>query len=433
MIKYLENPTPSASSVNDLISLDNMSEEVKDYLTELPSFGEIKEGLEDVEEYLRISTMSREEREFYIRLNDYSYGLEDIDSNVEAIKKAAVGVIKFILKLLDRIIKFVTSFFNKGMSLTEKFYIANIIRKRENLERIIDEKNLNKNKPLDIKENVVNKIAKRKDLFVLEAVKNGGKITPTLVTNYVRNTLTLFTDNVTLFDNTCDSLINLVKDLKETTVTEESFVGYASEKNKDLEIILNPIKTAFSRNVILNKLIEVASEQNKKDNFDITIIPLPKKGIENNKMGYVAIGILKHEVLAKMKFDDIKSIDELIFGKEGFVDYQDLGINPDKIDKLQIKSASFTEIDNIVQIYKESSAKIKKKLNTDKITKKLDKIKKKMTVVNTNEFSSKVNNFKLFYVNTGIKIGTTILQSSKDLYSLGYCDSIKDYIDAHTI
>lgn len=433
MIKYLENPTPSASSVNDLISLDNMSEEVKDYLTELPSFGEIKEGLEDVEEYLRISTMSREEREFYIRLNDYSYGLEDIDSNVEAIKKAAVGVIKFILKLLDRIIKFVTSFFNKGMSLTEKFYIANIIRKRDNLERIIDEKNLNKNKPLDIKENVVNKIAKRKDLFVLEAVKNGGKITPTLVTNYVRNTLTLFTDNVTLFDNTCDSLINLVKDLKETTVTEESFVGYASEKNKDLEIILNPIKTAFSRNVILNKLIEVASEQNKKDNFDITIIPLPKKGIENNKMGYVAIGILKHEVLAKMKFDDIKSIDELIFGKEGFVDYQDLGINPDKIDKLQIKSASFTEIDNIVQIYKESSAKIKKKLNTDKITKKLDKIKKKMTVVNTNEFSSKVNNFKLFYVNTGIKIATTILQSSKDLYSLGYCDSIKDYIDAHTI
>ena len=436
MINFLESSQPSIShSELENIHRDvkSLTDELIEYNNNLPSLNEVREGLEEVDKYLKILSMHKEDRVAYIKLNDLSHGLEDVDEAVATIKKAAIAMIKFIIGLLDRVIKFIASFFNKGMTLTEKLFLASIIRKRDSLERAIDEKNLNKNKPLDLKENVLGKILKRRDLLILEGFKNHNEINPTLIINYARSTLTLFTDNLTMFDNTCDTLINMVKDIKETTVTNSSFVGYASEKNKYLETTLSPLRQAFKRNELLNNVVNIGTKKYARDNYNIYICPLPRKGKNENKMGYVAIGVLKHDILSKMKYEDIKSMEDLLFSKLDYVDYKDLGINPDKIDSIKIKSASFTEIDTIVSIFTDASEKIKKKYKPEKMTNKLEKIKKQMTTVNVNEFDSKVSNFKIQYINTGITIATTLVQSSTELYSSGYCDSIKDYIEAHTV
>jgi len=434
MLNYLETDKVSTVSLYDTYNdVKSLTYEAIEYVNNEEDLNNIKQGLEEVDNYFHLLFMNDSDRKKHIELTGLGYGLEDLDSAVATIKKAAISVIKFILNILDRSIKFVTSFFNKGMNLTEKFFIARILQQRSNLERALDNKNMNKNAPLDLKENIVKKILKRKDLFLLEAMDNKGEVNPTLITNYVRSTLTLFTDNIVMYDNTGDSLANMVKSMKESTVTSESFIGFVSEKNKDLITSLNPIKQAYNRNRLLNRVVEIGLSRNKKDGFDISIIPLPRAGSNENKMGYVAIGVRKPQDVAKLKFEDVKSIDDLLFGKEDFIDYKDLHINIDKLESMKVKSASFSEIDTIVEIYKEASEKIKKKLNTDKITKKLEKIKKQMTVINGNEFSSKVSNLKLFYLNTSLKVATTIMESSRQLYTSGYCDTIKDYIMGHSV
>ena len=434
---YLNNE----EKFSDLAEMEKMVKDIKElhsglaeYVADTAEFYQIGIGLEEVDQLLSLtSANSEEELQMKLKLSDVSYGIENIDDALSTIKKAAVAVIKFIINLLDRIIKFVTSFFNKGMTYTEKFYLAAIYQKINNLERAIDNKNLNKNAPLDLKEKVIKKILKRTDLFTLEAIANNGTIDASLVTNYVRSTLTLFTDNVIIFDNTCDTLVNLTKDLKETTVTGNSFVGFASEKNKFLITTLQPLGSAYSRNVLLNKVVEKGKNASKRDGFVVYIIPLPLKGREENKIGYVSILIKKPDLVSKMKYEDIKSMDDLLLTKQEFIDYKDLGINIEKLDHVKVKSASFTELDAIVEIYKESSEKIKKKLNTDRITRKLEKLKKKMVNLNTNEFDSKITNFKLRYTNTTFTLATTILQASRELYSSGYCESIKDYIVNHSL
>lgn len=435
-MNYLSKP-----ELVDLPALNDRLEELKelqaglaDYISETTDYYKISEGIEQLDNLLSLASIKDEEElKTTIELTGIGYGIENIDDALNTIKKAAVAVLKFIINILDRVIKFITSFFNKGMNYTEKFFIARIQQHKDNLERAIDNKNLNKNQPLDIKEKAVKKILKRKDLFILEAIKNNNTIDPGLVTNYVRGTLTLFTDNIVIFDNTCDSLVNLTKDLRDSTITTNSFIGFAAEKNKFLIVTLGPLTSAYNRNNFLSKIVEIGLNRNKKDGFVTYIIPLPKLEEENDKIAYVSISIKKSEVISKMKYEDIKSMGDLLSVKQDFIDYKDLGINIDKLDSVKIKSASFTEIDNIVQIYRESSEKIKKKLNTDRITRKLDKLKKKMVGVNANEFDSKVSNFKLQYINTSIKTATTILEGSKQLYSSGYCDSIKDYILNHTL
>jgi len=425
---------PSTPRIEEYVeNTEKLINEIISYTKNKPSLYEINEGLEEIKEYLKIQLMSGNEKELYVKLNEYSYGLLDADDVVANIKKASLAIIKFIIGVLDRVIKFIMSFFNKGMTLTEKLFLANIIRKRDNLERTINEKNLNKNEPLDINENTIRRILKRKDLLILEAANSNNEINPTMVINYARSTLTLFTDNLTMYDNTCDSIINMTRDLKTSTVTNQSFIGYASEKNKYMITALSPIKNAYKRNSLLSKVIEIGSKKYRKDNFELFIIPLPKKGRAENKMGYVAVGVLKQDVLSKMKYEDIKSMEDLLFSKLDYVEYKELGINVDKLEEIKVKSASYSEIDTIVEIYREASEKIKKKYKPEKLTKKLEKIKKQMTVVNKDEFDSKVNNFKLHYINVGISIATLLIQSSTELYGSGYCDSIKDYIDAHTV
>ena len=407
---------------------------LSDYIADTSDFYQIEAGLEEVDHLLSLtSATSEEELQVKLQLSEISYGIENVDDAIDTIKKAALSVIKFIINILDRVIKFVTSFFNKGMTYTEKFYLAAIYQKVNNLEKSIDSKNLNKNAPLDLKDKVIKKILKRTDLFTLEAIANNGIIDSGLVTNYIRSTLTLFTDNVVIFDNTCDTLVNLTKDLKDTTVTGNSFVGFASEKNKFLITTLQPLATAYNRNALLNKVVEKGKNTSSKDGFITYIIPLPLKGREENKIGYVSILIKKPDLVSKMKYEDIKSMDDLLTTKQEFIDYKDLGINIDKLDHIKVKSSSLTELSAIVEIYKESSEKIKKKLNTDRITRKLEKLKKKMVSLNTGEFDSKVTNFKLRYSNTTFTLATTILQASRELYSSGYCESIKDYIVNHSL
>ena len=432
------NDDEKVTDINELRKTSNDIKElcygISDYITDTGEFYQIQVGLEEVDHLLSLtSANSEEELQVKLKLSEINYGIEDIDSAISTIKKAAVGIIKFIVKILDRVINFVTSFFNKGMTYTEKFYLAALYQKVHNLEKSIDDKNLNKNAPLDLKEKVIKKILKRTDLFTLEAIANNGRIDPGLVTNYVRNTLTLFTDNVIVFDNTCDTLVNLTKDLKDSTVTGNSFIGFASEKNKFLITTLQPLATAYSRNALLNKVVEKGTKASSKKGFVTYIIPLPLKGREENKIGYVSILIKKPDLVSKMKYDDIKSMDDLLITKQEFIDYKDLGINIDKLDHVKVKSSSLTELSAIVEIYKESSEKIKKKLNTDRITRKLEKLKKKMVSLNTGEFDSKVTNFKLRYSNTTFTLATTILQASRELYSSGYCESIKDYILNHSL
>ena len=434
---YLNNE----EHMSDLVEIEKTANEIKqlhsglaEYIADTSEFYQIEMGLEEVDHLLSLTSAdSEEELQMKLKLTDISYGIENIDDAINTIKKAAVAIIKFIINLLDRVIKFVTSFFNKGMTYTEKFYLAAIYQKINNLERAIDNKNLNKNAPLDLKEKVIKKILKRTDLFTLEAIANNSVIDAGLVTNYVRSTLTLFTDNVIIFDNTCDTLVNLTKDLKESTVTSNSFVGFASEKNKFLITTLQPLSSAYSRNVLLNKVVEKGKSVSKRDGFEVYIIPLPLKGREENKIGYVSILIKKPDLVSKMKYEDIKSMDDLLITKQEFIDYKDLDINIDRLEHIKVKSASFTELNAITEIYRESSEKIKKKLNTDRITRKLEKLKKKMVSLNTSEFDNKVTSFKLRYTNTSFTLATTILQASRELYSSGYCESIKDYILNHSL
>ena len=420
-------------TVDELTVLRNEVYELainKDY----EGFAFIDRGLEEVNIALNVLNENDEHKlKTYLIINNLASGLEDIDSAIDTIKKAALGMIKLILRVLDRVITFVTSFFNKGMTLTEKFFIGSLIRKRKSLEVKIDDRNGNKNAPLEISDRKIKKLMKEKDLFILTALKEGGKVTPQLALDYVRSTATLFTDNIILFDNTVDSLTNMLQDMSKSDITSNTFVGYFSEKNRFLQTALGKIDAGFKRNEILNTLINKIKSKESKDGFDLVILPLPIDGREKNQMGFIKVYIRKSDSISKLNYDDIKNVDELLSIKQDFIDYKDLGIDIQRLDGLKVNPCSYTEIDTITQAYIEASEKIKKKLNTDKITKKLEKLKKKLTTVNTNEFDSKGSNFKLSYLNMGITISTGILKCSSQLYKTAYCNSIRDYLLSHEV
>ncbi len=359
-----------------------------------------------------------------------SYGTEDADAMVESAKRIAKGIFKFILKILDRILTFVSSFFNKGISLTEKLYLAAIIRYRDILGKKIDEKNGNKNQPLDLKEFKFKSIVKYKDFFILTALKNNNTIDPTMTMEYVRSTLTLFTDNVITFDNTVDSLNNIVKGMKNDTVNDNTLVGYLVEKNKSIIHALSPLKTMFNRNDLLKKIIEEGMK-NRKDGFEVFVIPFPLKGIENGSVKYLKVSIVKPETLSKMKADEIKGLDDLYITKEEALELSKLGINIDKVENIKIKSMSYNEIDNVVTAFQEASEKIKKKLNGDKIVKKIEKLRKATIAVESGNFDSKTSGIKVQYYNAVLKTAVALLESSKEIYKSGYCESLKNYIMAH--
>ena len=435
MYNYIEEDKIDIAELKNVKEgLEELRDMVIDYIKDENDLYQIDQGLEKADRFLKILEIdNKEELELYLTLNDISYGTEDADSIVEAAKKGIKALLKFVLGLIDRIIKFITSFFNKGMTLTEKLYISALIRKKESLERAIDNKKLNKNKPLDIKDKVIKKILRHKDLFVLEAIKEGGVIDPNNVIDYVRGTLTLFTDNMVTYDNTCDTLVNMVKDIEKSNVTNNTLVGFVSERNRYLITTLNPLKRMFNRNPILKELVNKITEKHREEGSETFVIPLPLKGKENNEMVGIVVIIKKPDIIANMKPEELKNTETVLKTVEERLKYEDLGIDINRLDHIKVKSASFTEIDNIVTAFKDASEKIKKKFNPDKITKKMEKLGKKLNLINKEGFDSKSIAFKTHYIVTGLKLSTALLESSKDLYRSGYCDSIKEYILNHTL
>jgi len=427
--------------VSDINELETLNKEVKEVVGEVNNFSLqdrtdmefINRGIEEIDFVLTlINEPDRRNIVNYLKINGLDYGIEDADAVVANIKKIALGILKFILKIVDKILGFVSSFFNKGMSLTEKLYIASIVRKRKALGDKLDGSGGNKNKPLELSERKIRKIMKRTDFYVLTAIQDR-KVSPQSAIEYIRGTLTLFTDNVILFDNTVDSLVNLLKDMNKSDVNKNTFIGYFSEKNKFLITALGRINDSFNRNTILKLLVSKALAANRKDGFETIIIPTPLRGRDKEEMGYVCVHVRKHESIGKLDYNEVKSVDEFLSMTQSFVSYKDLGIDINKVDSIKIEASSFTEIDTMVEAFTEASEKIKKKLNTDKIIRKLEKLKKQLTTINSNEFDSKGSNFKLSYLNTGIKIATGLLESSQELYKSGYCDSLKDYILSHEV